>query len=170
MLQRLTRLLVVVLAEYDQYLNKLQNTPLIHYAAEGKPAASHGITSFSYLADGSIVFGTHVGYLYKIVPSEQGAATVTGLGWLHPDGESYNPALFPLDGERYLAGLTKRHGAGYQLVRYDIEQRESQTLDLDIPAFPKLLLYGSNTRDEQGRSYLVGRRDGNTPVIFQLKF
>ena len=159
-----------MLTEYDQHLNKLESTPLIHYAAEVNPGASHGITSFSYLADGTIIFGTHVGYLYKIAPSDQGPATVTELGWLHPEGESYNPSLFPLDGKRYLAGITKRHGKGYQLIRYDIEQRESQPLDLDIPDYHPLLLYGSNTRDNEGRAYIVGRRNGNRPVIFQMKF
>jgi hypothetical protein len=164
------RLLVVTLTEYDQHLNKLQGTPLIHYAVEGKPGASHGITSLSYLADGSIVFGTHVGYLYRITPSDQGPATVTELGWLHPDGKSYNPTLFPLDGKRYLAGITKRRGKGYQLFKYDIEQGKSQPVNLDIPDYRQLLLYGSNTRDDEGRGYVVGRRDGNTPIIFQLEF
>ena len=164
------RLLVVTLTEYDQYLNKLQGTPLIHYATKGKPGASHGITSFSYLADGTIVFGTHVGHLYRITPSDQGPAAVTELGWLHPEGESYNPALFPLDGKRYLAGITKRHGKGYQLFRYDIEQGKSQPLELVIPDYHPLLLYGSNTRDNEGRAYIVGRRDGKRPVIFQMKF
>jgi hypothetical protein len=164
------RMLVVTLVEYDQHLNKMQGTPLIHYAAEGKPEASHGITSFSYLADGTIIIGTHVGYLYKITPSSQGPATVTELGWLHPDGESYNPSLFPQDGRRYLTGITQRRGKGYQLIRYDLEQNKSQLIDLDIPLYKNLLLYGSNTRDEKGRGYVVGRYDGNIPIIFQLKF
>ena len=164
------RMLIIMLVEYDQDLNKLQSTPLIHYAIGNKPLASHGITSFSYLADGSIIFGTHVGYLYKIAPSSQGPATVTELGWLHPDGKSYNPSLFPLDGKRYLAGITRRKGKGYQLVRYDIDQDESQPVELEIPDYRYLLLYGSNTRDDKGRGYIVGRRDGNRPLIFQLEF
>jgi len=164
------RLLVVTLVEYDQHLNKMQGTPLIHYAAEGKPEASHGITSFSYLADGTIIIGTHVGYLYKITPSNQGPATVTELGWLHPDGESYNPSLFPQDGQRYLAGITRRRGKGYQLIRYDLEQNKSQIIDLGTPLYKNLLLYGSNTRDNKGRGYVVGRHDGNIPIIFQLEF
>ena len=164
------RLLIVMLVEYDQDLNKLQSTPLIHYAAERKPLVSHGITSLSYLEDGTIIFGTHVGYLYKITPSGQGPATVTELGWLHPDGKSYNPSLFPLDGKRYLAGITRRSGKGYQLLRYDIELGESQPVDLDMPDSRHLILYGSNTRDDKGRSYVVGRRDGNRPVMFQLEF
>ena len=164
------RLLVIMLTEYDQNLNKLQSTPLIHYAVEGKPQASHGITSFSYLADGTIIFGTHVGYLYKITPSDQGPAAVTDLGWLHPDGKSYNPSLFPLDGKRFLAGITRRRGKGYQLFRHDINKGESQPFDLDIPDYRHLLLYGSNTRDDKGRAYVVGRRDGNSPLLFQLEF
>lgn len=164
------RLLIVMLVEYDQDLNKLQSTPLVHYAVEGKPQASHGITSLSYLADGSIVFGTHVGYLYRITPADQGPATVTELGWLHPEGKSYNPSLFPLDGKRYLAGITRRRGMGYQLFRYDIELGESQLVDLDMPDSRHLILYGSNTRDDKGRAYVVGRRDGNRPVMFQLEF
>jgi len=164
------RLLVVMLVEYNQYLQKLQSTPLIYYATKGKPRSSHGITSFSYLADGTIIFGTHTGYLYRITPSDQGPAVVTELGWLHPEGESYIPALFPLDGKRYLAAISKRSGKGYQLFRYDIEEGKSQALALDIPDYHPLLLYGSNTRDNEGRAYIVGRRDGNRPVIFQMAF
>lgn len=164
------RLLIVMLVEYDQDLNKIQSTPLTHYADEGKPLASHGITSLSYLADGSIIFGTHVGYLYRILPADKGPATVSELGWLHPDGKSYNPSLFPLDGKRYLAGITRRRGKGYQLFRYDIERGESQAVDLEFPDYRHLILYGSNTRDNKGRGYVVGRRDGNRPLMFQLDF
>jgi hypothetical protein len=72
--------------------------------------------------------------------------------------------------QHHLAGITQRHGKGYQLFRYDIEQGESQPVDLDIPDYRHLLLYGSNTRDDKGRDYVVGRRDGNRPLIFQLEF
>ena len=164
------RLLVVTLIEYDQYLNKVQGIPLINYADKGKPEDSHGITSLAYLEDGSIIFGTHTGFLYRITPDERGAATITELGWLHPDGESYNPALFPLDGKRYIAGITRRRGNGYQLFRYDIEQNESQPMTLNFPDYRNLLLYGSNTRDDQGRGYVVGRHEGNRPVILQMEF
>jgi hypothetical protein len=162
-------LLVVTLIEYDQYLNEVQGTPLIHYTGEHSPMDSHGITSLSYLADGSIVFGTHIGYLYKITPSKTDAASVTKLGWLHPDGEAYNPVLVPLDGIRHVAGITNRRGNGYQLFVYDIEQQTSRPVALNFPNYPNLILYGSNTRDDQGRGYIVGRREGNQPVIFQLE-
>ena len=150
---------MVTLIEYDEYLNKVQGTPLIHYTGKHRPKVSHGITSLSYLADGSIVFGTHIGYLYKITPSDTGVARVTKLGWLHPDGEAYNPVLMPLDGTRHVAGITKRRGNGYQLFVYDIEQQTSRPVALEFPNNRKLILYGSNTRDDQGRGYIVGRRD-----------
>lgn len=167
---RADRLLLVTLVEYDQHLNIVQTTKLDHYIAKGKPRTSHGITSLSYLADGAIIFGTHVGYLYKISPSEMGAAEVTELGWLHPNGESYNPVLFPLDGQRYVAGIAKRRGKDHQLFMYDLEQNESQLIDLAIPDYQHLLLYGSNTRDERGRSYIVGRHAGKNPLLLQLQF
>ena len=83
-----------------------------------------------------------------------------------------NPITHPVPAgwQAISAGITKRRGKGYQLFRYDIEQGKSQPLDLDIPDYQHLLLYGSNTRDDKGRGYVVGRRDGNRPVIFQLKF
>lgn len=163
-------LLLVTLVEYDQHLNVVQTTKLDHYAAMGRPRTSHGITSLSYLADGAIIFGTHVGYLYKILPSATGAAEVTELGWLNPEGEAYNPVLFPMDGKRYIAGMTKHRGKGFQLFKYDLEQGESELLALDIPDYQQLLLYGSNTRDQQGRSYIVGRHAGKNPLLLQLQF
>lgn len=164
------RLLVVTLVEYDQQLNELKSTPLLHYAAKGRPRDFHGVTSFSYLVDGSLVFGTHLGYLYKITPSDQGPAAVTELGWLHPDGESYSGSLFPLDGRRYLAGITHRSGKGYQLFRYDIEQRKSQSVDFDSSLLRKTRIFGSNTRDEKGRGYVVGYHREGGPAVIQLEF
>ena len=29
---------------------------------------------------------------------------------------------------------------------------------------------GATGRDNEGRGYIVGRRDGNTPIIFRLEF
>jgi hypothetical protein len=48
--------------------------------------------------------------------------------------------------QHHLAGITQRHGKGYQLIRYDLEQDKSLIIDLDVPLYKKLLLYGSNTR------------------------
>jgi len=56
------------------------------------------------------------------------------------------------------------------LFRYDIEQNESQPMTLNFPDYRNLLLYGSNTRDDQGRGYVVGRHEGNRPVILQMEF
>lgn len=168
------RLLVTTLMEYDANLHEVNAFPMIHYAGEGRPRKYHGITAISYLADHSIVFVTGTGYLYRISPSPDGAAGIEELGWFHPEGESYTAALFPLDGQEWLIGVGKRRardkraGNRYEAVLYNLRQRTSHTLPAEIPAYRYLLLYGSNTRDNFGNGYLVGRQDWKTPIIWQL--
>ncbi len=161
-------LLVTFLAEFDSALREVSTTPLIHYAGEGKPEGHHGIVGLSYLADKSIIIVTGHGYVYRIVPSEHGQAQIEELGWFHPEGSSYTAAVFPLDGEAKLLGVSRRQGSRYALLEYDIAQRSSRTIDLDIPELKFLLLYGSNTRDDHGNFYIVGRHNWDVPLAWQL--
>jgi hypothetical protein len=162
--------LVTSLVQFKSTLQEVATTPLIHYAGKGKPQRHHGIVGLSYLADNSIIIVTGRGYLYRIVPSEHGRAGVEELGWIHPEGASYTAAVFPLDGATKLlaVGKSKRRGSGYALLEYDIAQRTSRVVELDIPKLKYLLLYGSNTRDDSGNFYIVGRHDWDTPLVWQL--
>lgn len=168
------RLLVSTLMEYDSKLRVVNSSPLIHYAGEGRPRKYRGITAFSHMADESIVFVTGTGYLYRIIPAQDGPAGVEELGWIHPEGESSTAALFPLDGQKWLLGVGKHRARGkrggrlYDVVLYNLRQRTSRIVPAQIPAYRYLLLYGSNTRDNRANSYLVGRVDWKTPIVWQL--
>lgn len=158
------------LVEFDTDLKELGGTPLKNYAgAAGRD--SHGLTSLSYLADRSIVVSTDAGYLYRIMPDDTGAAKVDALGAIHPDGASYPGSLFPIDGQRYLAAVVTTKEGRHQWLVYDLQTRKSsaQALPLDSRG---MLLYGSSTRDNKGRFYLVGSQPkdakGNRPALFQV--
>lgn len=169
------RLLVSTLMEYDASLSVVSRFPLIHYAGKGRPRRYHGITAFAHMVDQSIVFVTSVGYLYRIVPAQDRPAAVEELGWIHPDGESYTAALFPLDGQEWLLGIGRPRTRGkpgqspYDVMLYNLGHRTTRTLPARIPDYRYTLLYGSNTKDDHGSSYLVGRYDWEVPIVWQLR-
>jgi hypothetical protein len=157
------------LVEFDTDLQEVARTPLDNY---GTARDSHGIVGLSHLADGSIVISTHVGYLYRIAPPPgAGAAKVEGLGLIHPGGASYPASLFPIDGVRYLAAVARVQN-GFDWVVYDLTTRKGQARKLELPG-QYSQLYGSATRDNRGRFYVVGQRqgrDGRRPLALQLEF
>lgn len=167
------RFLITSLIEYDQNLNAIGTTPLIHYAAGEKPAGNHGIIALTYLVDGSIVFATHQGYLYHIAPSAEGPAKITDLGWFHPEGSAYTPSLFSFAGERYLLGLGRRKQQ-YDWLVYDLQTQSSTAVPFNYEGSrDRLLLYGSVTRDDDGNFYVAGRhyiqgRNRPKPLLLQL--
>lgn len=158
------------LVEFDTDLKQVGSTRLDHYIDANGVRDSHGLIGLSYVANGSIIVSTHVGYLYRITPANSGAARVEGLGWIHPNGMSYASSLFPIDGERYLAAVTTGN-AGFQWVVYDLQNREGRAQAL--PFEGQDLLYGSSTRDDVGRFYVVGRQkkrpSGSKPILLQVR-
>ena len=155
------------LVELDHTLAELAVHPLADYPGKERPASHHGIVGAAYLADDSLVFTTHTGQLYLVVPTPGSAATVKALGWFHPDGESYAPSLFPFSGETLVAGVAKRDKGSFEWVVHDIESGLSGAFALDTVDLPKLLLYGSITRDDLGRFY-VGGWSNHRPVVLQI--
>jgi hypothetical protein len=155
------------LVEFDTDLKEVGSTPLAYYAERHN---SHGLIGLSYLEDGSILVSTHIGYLYRITPSDTGAATVEAVGWIHPKGGSYPASLFPIDGKRYLAAVVQVEG-GFDWIVYDLLNKQSRAQRLTLkPAYR--LLYGSSTRDNQGRFYVVGQQDGpdgHRPLMLQVE-
>ncbi len=150
------------LVECDALLQEIAETPLRHYHMENV-IKSHGITGLVELADGTLIFSTHVGYLYKITPHDGGPATVRELGWFHPDGTTYAPSLFTFNGERYLAGVTLLQPRNPQWTVFDLQSERSTAFPFDAKTikqqpFDRLQIFGSLTRDNQGRFYVVGRQ------------
>jgi hypothetical protein len=164
------------LIDYDADLAPVAVTPLEHYGAAPLPRG-HGIIAFQPLADGSIVFATHVGYLYHIVPRGDLPAAVRGLGWAHPGKEPrYTPGLFTYAGKHYLLALTTQGpdtggGKTYEWTVYHIGTRGGipARLRIDGLDLAHCLLYGSVTRDNRGNFYLAGSDwAGQEPLILRV--
>ncbi len=156
--------------EYDSELRELNATPLADYLGGLTPESHHGITGLAYLADGRMVFTTHRGQLYVIQPNPGRPATVTSIGWFHPDGEAYAPSLFSFTGGDLLAGVTNRAGR-YEWVVFELTTRITGAFPLDTKGLKNVLLYGSMTRDDAGRFYVGGwttRDGGEKPLVMQI--
>jgi hypothetical protein len=178
----------VSLVELGTDLKELKDTPLEqeHYL-QGNPTATHGITGLQEMADGSWYFTTHVGFLYRIQPPtrsadiDHSAATVSRVGWLHPNGATYVASLFTSDGSDTLLALSHdiiEQGATgrYQWLTFELKTGVSRVApfsveNIDEGAMSRSLLYGSATRDGQGNHYVVGLASsgGHTvPIILRV--
>ena len=114
------RVVRVMLVEFGINLEEIRETPLQtdRYLGGSRPTEAHGIVGLQAMADGSIFFTTHVGFLYRVVPPavtparpiSQVAAEVVAVGWFHPDGPSYPASLFTPDGTTALYGVARRGG------------------------------------------------------------
>lgn len=162
------------LVEYNSSLEELQETPLPDYDPNHN-ADTHGIVGYARLQNGEIVFTTHTGAFWKIEPSAEGPARVTRLGWFHPDGKSYTANLCCPTGERFICGLAKPAKGKHEWTVYDLENQTSKTFELDAESQELLqrkgiLIYGSNTLDNQGAGYLVGWINAKTPHLMKFSW
>jgi hypothetical protein len=160
------------LVEYDDDLQELAATPLDFYLGPHESVNdNHGIVGLAYLADGHLVFTTHRGYLYLIEPQLGGPAKVMAMAWFHPEGETYTPSLFALDGHSFLAGVTHR-GSRFEWVVFALQTRRATAFSLDTRGLQNVLLYGSVSRDQAGRCYVGGWAANQTgsqrPLVLQL--
>ncbi len=167
----------VSLVEFDAQLNEVANTPINHYLGGKDPAASHGITGFVHMRDGSIVFVTHEGCLYRIAPPPGNGPTpaaVTELGFFHPDGSRYVASMFTYDGTRHVMGVSMTRKGQFEWLTFDLTTLSATAAPLalsydDNRIIWKHLLYGSITRDNDGHAYVVGT-DMKTgkPLCFKM--
>ncbi len=159
------------LVEYDAQLREIGATSLAHYFGDESPGANHGITGLTWLADGRLLFTTHIGQLYEIDPRGEQPATVRALGWFHPEGERYAPSLFPLGAGTRIGGITQS-GSRFDWVVRDVRSGTASAHRIDTGNLQNVLLYGSMTRDDTGRGYLVGWASdgagGQRPLVLQL--
>ncbi|MBI1336130.1 MAG: hypothetical protein GC164_04110 [Phycisphaera sp.] len=174
----------VWLVEFDPQLNKLAQTPLEHYLGSGTPEQSHGIVAFQPLADKTVVFATHEGYLYHVIPPPDGetltAAKVEPIGFYRGDKNSaYVPTMFTDAGTNTLFGLQadgeKREKIS-DWIAYDLPTRTPTITHIDLTdikgnPIQRPLLYGSIVRDNEGNFYVGGcdlaTRKGS-PVLIKL--
>lgn len=168
------------LVEYDAQLKEIGESPLPNYLdPKLHPENSHGIVSLSPLADGSLTLLTHVGHLYRVTPPQgEGRATVESEGWMHPAGACYTASLFSYDGQRWLLSAGRRGEGKYEWLARDQSTGQTLARDLTIvdlfqPSRRDVLLYGSATRDFQGRFYLGGRfvqgDGGSRPMLMRIE-
>lgn len=164
-------MLSAVLVEFDMELREQAVTPLEHYFGEPAAAEDHGIVGLAALADGRSLFTTHAGHLYSIEPREGAPAQVSAAGWFHPQGASYAPSLFALDGRTLVAGIARR-GDRYEWIVFDLASRRSKAFPFDTHEVVGPLLYGSMTRDDAGRCYVGGWQSiaggGHRPLLMQV--
>lgn len=173
---RVTRLpdgrVKTLLVEFDAELREIGSTELEHYLpATGNPDDHHGITGFCTLPDGRMAFTTSRGQLYLITPNRAGPASVAAMGWFNPAGESYAPSLFSYGGNNLVAGATLR-GDQYEWVLFELVAGFARKFPLDLKGTRKALLFGSQTRDDDGACYLVGWSNegmgANEPLVLRV--
>jgi hypothetical protein len=171
--------MVAFLVELDTDLREAAAMPLEYYSRT-RDDDSHGITGFQPLADGSVVFLTDQGHLYRVVPRDDWPAEWDMLGWLHPRQRQYAASLFTSDGKSHLMGLVARdspEGRVTEWVVFDLRTRTSVATPVSLPAvqgqpLQDAQLYGSVTRDNQGRCYLGGhysRGGRGYPLLLQIR-
>jgi hypothetical protein len=164
----------ISLVELDTEFNELNDWTLSDYAPTGS-TDSHGITGFSELDDGSIVFVTHSGALWQIRQIDA-KSKLERLGWIHPLGTGYCASLFSPFGRRYVCGFVRSKGGVEEWSIFDIELKRSVILpmsesDRALLRQPQLLIYGSDTLDDQSRGYIVGwkkRANRMAPYVIRL--
>jgi VanZ family protein len=150
------------LVELDDELHEVTCSPLKHYLPGGD-LQSHGIVGVQHLDDRSIVFVTHVGYLYRVVPRQGSAAELQPLGWFHPHGQHYVASLFAYSGSRYVMGAAE--GQPFEWLVYDLVRRKTFVSPMaETKTFASLGLYGCDTTDEAGAFYLVGTHQVRTSL------
>ncbi len=159
------------LVEFDAQLREIAATPLHHYVGSGSITENHGIVGLAYLPDGELVFATALGQLYLIEPNADAAATVREAGWFHPAGHAYAPSLFSIGGGKLIAGVSRR-GSSFEWVVSELGSRVSAAFPLDTRGLTGILLYGSISKDNAGRLYVVGwasrNGDGKRPLVLQV--
>ena len=161
--------------EFDVDLKEVSSTPLSYYAdTEGgarRARNSHGLVGLSYLADGSIVVTTHVGYLYRITPADRGAAKVQAFGWLR----WRFLCKFAVPRRRQSVFDRGRYDSrsGPAMVVYDLLTRQSHVQAFTGYDTRDTLLYGSSTRDDIGRFYVVGTQKNDPrpykPILLKFR-
>lgn len=187
--------LAVALVELDEELKEISTTRIdrAQYLVIS-PKDTHGITGVQPMADGSIMFVTHPGYLFQLRPQASGPASLTALGAFQPKQPAKMESLFTYDGRRYLVAVAESLSvggqAGWDWVVHDLQTKQSTATRLEgliaplpisypsseAPAWKNLktlspeqiAFYGNTTRDDQGNFYLTGRA-AYTPLVVRAQ-
>lgn len=169
----------IALVEIGSDLRERHATPIApeHYLGSNRPTDTHGIVGLQTMADRSILFTTHAGRLFRVVPPARPSqpATVVDAGWIHPRGTSYPASLFTSDGKSSIATSAR---ASNDPGPWDWVSCGWPTLvctarplvpEQSVPDVRRTLLYGSSTRDARGGHYLVGMDANYRPVVLRVQ-
>lgn len=162
------------LVEFDVNLAEVATYPLPSYQSE-KISSHHGIVAYTSMKNGDIYFTSAEGGLYRIQPFLSGNSKVSHQGLMHPDGEAYIGSLFSIDGEGLLAGIGRskanKAATKYEWIIYQTSLKLPYTTELPLVGINSPLIYGSLTRDNEGRFYSVGWHKvdvGYSPLILKI--
>ena len=165
------------LVEYDDQLREIASTSLPQYY-DGEANRTFGITGLASMPDGSLAFVTHNGWLTIIHPQPNGPGKVEHLGWFNPGGASMSDSLFVDKTGRYLMGVSQNSSRVMEWITYDLQTGRQTVAPFsdgkpDQPSWRNVMLYGSMTRDDQGRCYVTGQtngrnNDGYRPLLIQV--
>lgn len=160
------------LVEFDEQLKEVGQRPLGEYF-EKSPNDSHGIVGIASDGNHGWYFTTGKGRLYRETPSQTDLFTLEDLGWMHPAGPRYPASLFRDDrsGTLYAVAMPSNYGGtAFDWITRTADGRTTVAPFPygDAPQFPSgALVYGSMTRDAQGRFYVVGTMSYK-PVVLQV--
>ena len=160
------------LVEFDANLNEVGSHPLDQYF-ESSPSDSHGIVAVSPDGTHGWFFTTGKGRLYQVAPNANGLFSIEDLGWAHPAGQRYPASMFRDDrtGNLYIVAMPGHYGGSRceWITRSPAGQTTVAAFPYgNAPEFPGgVLVYGSMTRDTNGRFYVVGTMNYK-PVILQV--
>jgi hypothetical protein len=162
------------LVEIDANFTEIAATPISGYLGTENPTENHGMIALHSGSQGRSFFVTHSGRLYEVRANANRASDVVDLGFLHPSGSKYCPALFEYDQGRRLASVAYVDG-GFEWVTFDLATKKSTASPLFVPSLKGALLFGSMALDNRGRAYLVGWETapsgvGQQPLVLQVDF
>ena len=174
----------VELVRYDASLTERGSLPLDDYFPAKNARESHGIISYSYLLDDSLLFATHTGCFYRLYPS-QGTHRIEKLGRLLENPANPKPlypsSLFAYSGQTHFVTAaeldTRVNDSRFAWFVIDLPARSARRWSLRPPepspgaprmSFATALIYGSQTRDNDGDVYIVGQthwKDGQALAL-----
>jgi hypothetical protein len=166
--------LAASLVELDAGLKEVAASPLAEYFERGRDD-SHGIVAAHPGPGGSWFFATGKGRLYHLAlpAAEGGPATVEDIGWFHPGGSRYVASMFRDDATGALFGVAYASNYGSDQFEWVRRLPRGPATVAPFPygteeRFPHgAVLYGSMTRDQAGRFYVVGSMNYK-PLVLQV--
>jgi len=145
------------LVQFDVQLREVAETPLERYAGT-VPSESRGIAADTVMGDGSIVFATHFGALYRVAEQEGRPAVVSRLPWFDSMGERTILSVTSDRSRRHLIAVSlPASERSPEWIVCDMKKEILATCPIVETGVPEnLQLFGSGTIDNGETIYLGG--------------